>query len=303
MPVPPSPAIAALLATVLPGGGQFYLGDTEAGVWTVATEASLVGTAALLPGREDELDLLGGGGTFELTPRRLALETWSKLHVYTVYAAYRDAWHLRNELREAPPLPGNSASDMLSAPVRPSVALSPEVALPVLTLVTMATAAALLANSSGSALGLFESGSVEILGSDLSPGAALAAQTPVHGALSMGAAVSEEGLFRGMMQHSLMRWMSPGPAIATQATLFGAAHIPNAFILPFRPEDRLRIAVQQFTVTTLLGGWMGYLAWRDQGDLSRAVAFHFWYDILIMTLGFATEGESWPFRFTLAVPF
>ena len=144
---------------------------------------------------------------------------------------------------------------------------------------------------------------MEILGTQLSPWRGLAAQTPVHMTLSMGAAISEEALFRGMVQSGMLEWWSPTRSVATQAGLFGLAHAPNQLLRPGSTSDRLKRASLQVAVTSLLGAWFGYMTWSDQGDLRRAVAFHFWYDVVVTTYGFVSDPQRWPFRFAVAIPF
>ena len=283
----PSPALAALCAMAFPGAGQLYLGDEEAAAKTVAAEAVLVGGVLLAPDG-------GPQETLRITPRNLALQVAIQAHVYSVYAAYRDA-RLAAPRRGRSPVADHDLGDLMLAPFRPSVALSPEVALPVASLVLASLGPALYSRRT-----IFHVDRVEILGRGLDPAWAMAAQTPVHGTLSLGAAVSEEALFRGMLQAGMLEWWSPPTAIAGQALVFGLSHVPNAYQLGV-PNPGAEAALQA-TVTGLLGGWMGYLAYQDRGDLSRAVAFHFWYDLLVMTLGFVTAPNDWRFRLSMDLP-
>jgi len=285
----PSPAAAALLATFFPGMGQLYLGDEEAAANTVAAEAALFGGALIAPDSSEP------GEALRITPRNLALQVAIQSHVYSIYAAYRDARLAAPDRAYRSQVHDHDVTHLLLAPFRPAAVLSPEVILPVASLVLAALGPALFSNST-----LFHVDGIEILGQTMHPGWALAAQTPVHGTLSLGAAVSEEALFRGMLQSGMLEWWSPPTAIAGQAFVFGVSHIPNAFQLGVR--DPIYHATLQATVTALLGGWMGYLAYEDRGDLARAVAFHFWYDILVMTLGFMAAPEDWQYRLTMTLP-
>ncbi len=287
----PSPALAALLATAFPGAGQLYLGDSASAAATVAGEASFLAAAlAAPPPSGDPRD------GFRLGLRDLGVQLWAQAHAYTIYAAYRDARRLRDTSPAAATRPDNSLTDLVSAPFRPSVVFTPEVALPVASLVVASLGPALFGDRT-----LFRLDQVDVMGRGMSPGWALAAQSPVHVSLSLGAAVSEEALFRGMVQSGLLQWSSPAMAIGGQALLFGATHIPNAWLLGV--PDPVYQASLQATITSVLGGWMGYLVYVDDGDLSRAVAFHFWYDALVMTVGFIAAPEAWPFRLAVALPF
>ena len=289
----PSPALAALLATFLPGGGQIYLDDMDAALWVASSELALVGGALAI---EPEPS---APGEFKLTPRLLGLQLASQVHVYSIYAAWRDARRLRRPETERSET--NGFSDLAMAPFQ-SHALSPMVALPVASLAAVIVGSSLLsANNS-----VFDVDDVTILGTALSPGVAFAAQVPVHGTLAMGAAVSEEALFRGMVQTGMRQWWGPSGAVAAQAVLFGLAHLPNAFIIdqgrsPLR--ETVARATLQVALTGFLGGWMGHLVEQDAGDLRRAVAFHFWYNFAVMSAGFAAAPQSTPLRFSLSLPF
>ena len=296
----PSPALAALLATVLPGGGQAYLGNSSAAVATAGTEMAFLGAILASPEASDE------ASDYFLTPRFLGGLTLQQVHAYSIYAAYRDARLMRTDRAFKAPIGDEGLAELMLAPVTPSVMSDSEVVLPLATLAAVAVAAASLQagpllRSQRCTLTGCETIPMEILGREMSPLQGLAAQTPVHMTLSMGAAVSEESLFRGMVQSGMMEWWSPPRAIATQAALFGLAHAPNAFM---RPGDKqLERATLQVAVTSLLGAWMGYMTWADEGDLRRAVAFHFWYDMVVMTAGFVSDPHHWPLRFTLTLPF
>jgi membrane protease YdiL (CAAX protease family) len=101
----------------------------------------------------------------------------------------------------------------------------------------------------------------------------------------------------------MLEWWSPQRAIATQAGLFGLAHAPNQWVRPGTTSDRLKRAGVQVAVTSLLGAWFGYMTWADGGDLRRAVAFHFWYDMIVTTTGYVADPQHWPLRFALSAPF
>lgn len=287
----PSPAVAALLATFIPGGGQLYLDDEVSALATAGTEAALAAAIVAAPAAGDE------ASDYFLTPRFLGLLTLQQVHVYSIYAAYRDARLARGDGPPAAALAENGVGALLAAPFTPEVVADPEVALPVGTLIAVAAAASLLDDGA-----ILPDPPIEILGTPLSRGWALAAQTSVHGSLSLGAAVSEEALFRGMIQDGLMESWRPSGAIGAQAALFGLAHAPNAYMRPGSARVRNRQATLQVAVTTLLGAWMGYMTWADRGDLRRSVAFHFWYNMVVMTAGFLSDPHSWPLRLALTVP-
>jgi sodium transport system permease protein len=83
-------------------------------------------------------------------------------------------------------------------------------------------------------------------------------------------AVCEELFFRGLILRGLLTRVAPGAAIAITAAVFGLYHVDIYRLLP----------------TTLLGGMLGFIAWRS-GSLGPAILAHFVNNAVLVCLGMA----------------
>ncbi len=114
-------------------------------------------------------------------------------------------------------------------------------------------------------------------------------------------AIAEEALFRGYIQSSMARARGETLGWVGASLLFGAAHIPNAFLLP--EEDRAEYLVYGLPVITAAGFYMGWL-YRESGySLAPSTAVHFWYDFLLTSTLFVLDPENSLFSARLAFPF
>ncbi|MCK5688078.1 CPBP family intramembrane metalloprotease [Myxococcota bacterium] len=95
-------------------------------------------------------------------------------------------------------------------------------------------------------------------------------------AISTGAGVTEEALFRGfMMSYMEHRWgWNRWVANGVQGTLFGAAH-------------------GTFDARILMGFYFGWMAQRDNYDLRDAVFLHTWWDVIAISALFAVERATY----------
>jgi sodium transport system permease protein len=83
-------------------------------------------------------------------------------------------------------------------------------------------------------------------------------------------AICEELFFRGIIQRGLATRVPPGTAIAVCAAMFGIYHIDLYRLIP----------------TSLLGGMLGFIAWRS-GSVGPAILAHFLNNAVLVTLGAA----------------
>jgi sodium transport system permease protein len=83
-------------------------------------------------------------------------------------------------------------------------------------------------------------------------------------------AICEETFFRGLILRGLLTRVAPGAAIASCAVMFGLYHVDPFRLIP----------------TTLLGGMLGFIAWRS-GSLGPAVLAHFLNNAVLVSLGTA----------------
>jgi uncharacterized protein len=93
---------------------------------------------------------------------------------------------------------------------------------------------------------------------------------------AVGAAVSEELLFRGYLMRGLLKHWHPIAAIGLSAFLFGLVHLSPAHALAVMP----------------LGVWMGYVAWRT-GSTTNTIIVHLATIVTIVcTAWFSATVES-----------
>jgi sodium transport system permease protein len=83
-------------------------------------------------------------------------------------------------------------------------------------------------------------------------------------------AICEEVVFRGVILRGLLTKLPPATAIALTAAMFGIFHIDVYRLIP----------------TTLLGGMLGFIAWRS-GSLGPAILAHFLNNAVLVSLGAA----------------
>ncbi len=83
------------------------------------------------------------------------------------------------------------------------------------------------------------------------------------GVFPVGSAAPEEMFYRGFLQSELQSIVSPWLAIPLSSTLYGFSH---------STDDRLPALAS--------GLFEGYLTYRNHGKLKRAIAYHFWSDVL-----------------------
>ena len=109
-------------------------------------------------------------------------------------------------------------------------------------------------------------------------------------ALFTHVAVTEELLFRGYIQSTMSRVRGERFGWIASSLLFGAAHIPNAFLLP--EEDRAEYLIYGLPVITAAGFYMGWLYRDSDYSLAPSTAVHFWYDLLLTSTLFVLDPEN-----------
>ena len=118
-------------------------------------------------------------------------------------------------------------------------------------------------------------------------------------AMSIVPAICEEWFFRGMLQRSLLNYARPVGAIIGSAVAFGAFHTLSGSVVAF---DRL-------IPTALMGGILGWIAWRT-GSILPGIALHMFHNATIALLAryspqlellewFPDSNESIPGSWTL----
>jgi len=113
-------------------------------------------------------------------------------------------------------------------------------------------------------------------------------------AISWGAAVSEEMIFRGILLPKLDYQFGKRAGLISSSLVFGLLHLFNPGI------DKPLYFVSQATAA---GFAFGYHVQQNQYRIDRTIAAHFWYNIISMTTTWLVNPEENPLgfkvRFTL----
>jgi len=238
----------------VPGGGHFYLGETGKALGYFAGTASLVGWGIAVNDRK-------AGGELN-TPLLYA----QQLHSMQIYTSYREATKRLDGNPDKKILKDlSSLSDLALSPFRRENLKNPWVI----------GFALLGAGVNYAIVRLDEKNrdysdirSVQILGSRFNRETGLAAYSAYWIPVSLGAGVSEETIFRGMIQTEWEdRWGKKRGLLASSA-LFGAAHYNGS---------------GESVPNMLFAGAAGlFLGWRFQErdyKLSESIAEHFWFNL------------------------
>jgi len=246
----PSAAEAPGWTVLLPGGPQFQQGKRREGaMWAAAT-----------------LGTLGWGLAVDQDPGELnaPLLYAQQIYVTGLYAGIRDL-RLRAKDPGWPPQDPSSTTRLVTAPFRPSVLKSPWV------WGAMGVGGGLnyvLARNAPGRRAYADLRRMRYLGGSFGREGALAAYTAYWIPISLGAGVSEEALFRGLIQTDFERHWGPRSGLWAASALFGAAH---AF--PIDDDSLARVAF-----ATVGGLYFGGLFQREGYRLAKPIAAHFWFD-------------------------
>lgn len=262
------PTCSGRYGFLAPGVGQLCYGKAGEGATLLTLTGLEVGTAVVA-------GIGGDGPALENPGVLIPLIGIQNLWIYGVVDPYLDEQRAARQRY----VPQESLFELAAAPFNPSVLAEPDVALGIAGLSLLALGyGALLPGSEGGG-----SGRGPNLGEyTLAAGVGTAVFTHV--------AVGEEVLFRGMLQSGLARNRGPWVGWAWSSAIFGAAHIPNALVLP-ESEQKGYLA---FSVPfiTVVGSYLGLTyMWNDYA-LSAPVAVHFWYDLIISLAGFAAAPDT-----------
>lgn len=248
---------------LLPGGTYFYEGDYKTGAAFAVPEIGLL-TAGILVndkmGKQDKKPEIN-------VPSLLSFQ---------LYAVDKWSYFQKEVLREKAENPefwlkidDTPLSDLMVAPFKREVISSP-----------LVVAFALL----GIADGIYgyperkrsfsDIDNVTAMGNRMSRDSGTGYYEGMAFAVSYGAGVSEEMLFRGFMLPVIDYKYGKRAGLVSSSLTFGLLHA-------FNPG--LHNPAYTVTQATLAGFIFGYSVQREDYKLSKAIAAHFWYDFLSMT--------------------
>jgi membrane protease YdiL (CAAX protease family) len=177
------------------------------------------------------------------------------------YHAFRSAANSRRQFGEydfLKPEKAETSWDLMLAPFDFTYAIRPTTFLPLLTLVGFYVGA----NDTGwnwANLSAADGGTVA--------------------AMSYGAGVGEEAMFRGwILPYSYQSIDNFWAANATQAVVFGALHYSSSNQFPI--------------IQTLLGAYFGWMVRRNDWQLGEAIFMHTWWDVIAIGAHFIEEKED-----------
>ncbi len=255
------PGLAVSLSTLFPGLGHFYLDDSKtASAFMSAASMELGAFAyALNDGHEE-------AATFSLL-------TFVNTMNYSLYAAYRDARGCNGQEFYRCKMPMESLSELASSPFRWGVLKKPEVwggCLGALAIACVVNYFAFPSDARISPMTFLEGDKI----------------SPWFPAIALPVGIGEESLFRGVIQSRFREAFGPWTSITMTSLLFGAAHIPNAFLLP--EEEQWRYYAFSLPLITTFSLYLGWLTEKNI-SLKESVALHTWYDLVLFSAAAAAQ--------------
>jgi membrane protease YdiL (CAAX protease family) len=241
--------LTVLLSSLIPGLGHTYLGDL-ATAGEIFSSASLCYTGYTL----------SSNSTSQLELLATASNIWS----YGIYAAYRDARQYNGQAGYRYSMPVESFKTLALSPFRWSVLKKPEVWGGYVGALSFALALVYLTYDLDSTNFIKVSGSI---------------QSKTLPLVAFPVGLGEESLFRGFLQSSLSESFTPWGGIAASSILFGLAHIPNAFALASK-HDQKRYLATSIPFITALGTYFGWMTYKNK-SLQESTAVHTWYDFTL----------------------
>ncbi|MFN3604509.1 MAG: CPBP family intramembrane glutamic endopeptidase [Leptonema sp. (in: bacteria)] len=98
--------------------------------------------------------------------------------------------------------------------------------------------------------------------------------------LSFNAGVGEEAFFRGFINHYAIQEAGFGIGLLFSSLSFGFAHLGNG--------------IGNAIFATIFGAYLGYLHYKENWDIRQGIAIHFWWDIIAIgsTLRYMKEDSN-----------
>jgi len=275
-----SPALA-LVWSLLPGGGQFYLGQTGAGIGYAVGTIGFSAAGAALDHRNKKIEdehcgRLCDKRTDEFnTPSVVGEKIWT----YAVFSAWRDAHAMNGDDLRALHIDDTPTYQLVTAPFQLAQLTNPWVL------------GALLVGGGAAAISGAHADKrqrdvsrVGMWGDDWNKNDGTAIYGVSSLSISLGAGVAEEAVFRGLLQPVLEDAWGTGPGLLATSGFFGAAHLVGQNGL--QPGAVLSAAAG--------GLYFGYLYDHDDHRLAAPIAAHFWYDFMIFAVGFIVDPDNNP---------
>lgn len=263
---------SALLFALIPGGGHFYLGESEAGAAYMGSILPLIGSGVWLDRKNQRLERDDEINAFwVLASKELEL---------SLFTTYRSARRAQGYDLESIGIDDTPVKELFLAPFRRESYSDPMVAVAGL---LGAASAAYESRHSKRAFGDIRR--VGIMGIDAGRDSGAALYGIDSFGISLAAGVGEEALWRGLIQNEMEGNLGPRGGLLSTATLFGAAHLVNL---------QGEIDPGGALVGTLGGLYLGGLYQRAEHRLAGSIAAHFWFNFATMLTSFALDPKNNP---------
>ncbi len=180
------------------------------------------------------------------------------------FLAFRKYW--KNEMHSEYVSQSNIL-DLVSSPFQTRYLKDPEIFIPIL------IAASVPFWERNEERSLFNTKTINIFGKDYATTSGSALKIVNDFLFLSLVAVSEEVLFRGMLQNSLSEAVSPNFGLIVSSVLFGLAHLPNHNLV--------------YSLRAMAAGF--YLGWQYQkynNNLGRTITLHFHIDFMPALMSF-----------------
>jgi len=247
---------------MLPGGTYFYHGEIGNGALFAVPETGLIAL-----GISASTNLGSQGGVPEIN---VPLLLGAQLYVVDKWSYYQQQMILIRDGNPsgAPPVDRTSLGGLMLAPFKPDIISSPIVILSAL--LGVADGLYGYPQRSGSYSNI---SSVTAMNRFMSRASGTAYYEGAAFAVSYGAGVSEEMIFRGMLLPILDYKYGQKSGLWVSSVSFGLLHSLN-------PGASGIYLPAQATAMGLLFGWQ---VQEDDYKISKTIAAHFWYDFISMT--------------------
>jgi membrane protease YdiL (CAAX protease family) len=135
---------------------------------------------------------------------------------------------------------------------------------------------------------------INILGDDANRAWGTGIYTANAFAISLGAGVGEEALWRGVLQNQLENRYGEDNGLWAASALFGSAHLAGI-------DGSANVEGALFA--TAGGYYLGSLYQRSGYQLAKPIAAHFWFDFAAIVTAFLTDPENNPFEVDVSYEF
>jgi len=264
------PDRAILFSSFFPGGGHFYLGDYKTGSMYLLTELGL-----FLAGNQMEDKL-------EKKEQNIFHLHALKLHELGVFPAYRAARLKMNNVSYRNPVDDTPLSRLALAPFKWENLKDPHVYG---FFFAGAVLNAIEASLNKERRNFQDIKEIQIMGEEYERDPGFAAYEKLWIPISLNAAVSEECLYRGVIQSQLEEELGKNKGLIVSSLLFGIGHVT-------KPSEAKYWAYG--VLSSLCGYYLGKIYQKNHYHLDKSIAAHFWFDVAAGTTLFLMDPANNP---------